>query len=243
MDYQRGVSLSLLLGGLLLHWSASYAQNPQQIMLSPKGTFVIAFSHPEKNLWANDEPMTSSDSEYFNIKYTISFTSSRTHQTFSASYHDIYGSDPPSSLADIAAALIWSPDESFVIFPEEQWQRAPGAPQRTFLNLTPSLDWKSATVRMEAALWLDSLTLIGNAHDDCDYSVVIFDGRTGDTTPLRKGSTPFGYTLVGMKNHEVIVKELLDNCASSSQKEKQFKPKIERITVRDIRTNFLYLKK
>jgi hypothetical protein len=186
--------------------------------------------------------MTDWDSDYFNTKYTVCFTNRITHQTFSSEYHDIYGSRAPKRISALASYFRWSPSEEFVVFPEEDWPKAPGAPQHIILNLDPSFPWKDALVRMELTLWIDSLTVIGDAHDDCDYSVVIFNGRTGKTIPLTDDSSRIGYSLVGLKNEQVFIKTLLDNCRSPED-ESHFTPGVDSISLFQIRTDYLHLAK
>lgn len=209
------LSISLLFAVPLFGSStACCMDSTDSTMLSPSGTFSIKFIPIGRNLWANDQPMEASDSDFFNIKYSVSITNRKTGKSFRSTYYDIHGTEPPMQIAQLASYFVWSPSEDFVLFPEEGWPRAPGAPTHTVLNLNPNFPWKEVKIRMEPTSWLDKLTIIGNSHEDCDFSVAVFDGRSGTVTLPWKSQSPIGYSLAGLHNGKVVVETVLDNCSS-----------------------------
>ena len=158
------------------------------------------------------------------VKYSITFRARSNGFTATAHYTDVYGwhAPPakPSPLAKIVEAFTWSPNEDFVVLPEEQWIGEPRPPHRIAITLDTTSSWKTAALDMELTVWVDDHTVVGNSHYDCDYRVSIFNGYTGKqrSTP-RRAQGSVGYSLVAMTPSGVLVKTVLDNCGTTPERQ------------------------
>lgn len=219
---------------------AVQGQSKDSTFLSPEGKFSVVFRDVGHNIWTDGSAMSERDSLFFATKYLVTFTNRTSGVAFSQHFYDVYGTEMSAPPATLFSYLKWSASGDFVIFPEEGWPSAPGAPRQEALNLNPAYPWTNAHVDMETDLWIDSLTIVGNAQNDCDCSVVLFNGRTGNITTLRESESPLGYTFVELRNGAVIIQTLADNC-SEEEERKRFVPDFISISLEEIRTQYLHL--
>jgi hypothetical protein len=206
------------------------AQSSDSTFVSPKHKFLIKFEEIGRN--------TFPDSTENNIRYRLTFTNNNSRKKSVIEYHDVHWDRKPTELINIVDSIIWSPSEDFVILPEEDWQRAPGSSEHHVLNLNPKFSWPESTMIMEPSVWLDSLTILGDSPEDCDFSVSMFNGRTGETVCIKESNSPLGFTLTGIEGDEVLIKTVLDNCQSDDDVER-FTSKVISIKISSIRDKWL----
>ena len=193
---------------------------------SPSGRHEVAFEEIEHKKYSEAEQQRD-----FNftshIKYLISFyRAGEAHPVAQVEYRDVYGWEKdaaPTPPTDLFKAILWSPNEDFAVLDEEGWARAPGAPERRAVALNASLSWSTAPFRLSDPVWADTLHVIGNAHNDCDYSVVEFEGTTGKMRSIMASASPIGYEIATTTGRRVLIRKALDNCRMEDA-EKAFVP-------------------
>lgn len=164
-----------------------------------------------------DDPLNDEQEAF--IRYAITFSDSLGQPLAKMFYHYVYGeSGEPVELKDLARWFSWSPREDFVVLPAEGWMTAPGTASAPVVNLNPQFRWTVTAVAIEDQAWIDSLRIIGNQLSDCDFSVVMFDGRTGETKAIKAGESPIGYSIVNTEERTIRIRSLPDNCASEEQR-------------------------
>lgn len=209
-----------LLTVLLLFFAASaspaWADAPRQhSFASPKGGYAVVFTELEHKRYGRSE-MIEDLSRISNVLYRVEFIPKGAKEaSASLNYADVYGWEEgsrPSGAPALFRSFIWSPDESFVMLPEEGWASAPGTPEMKAVALDGSMGWKEARVDLENIRWLDSASFIGDRHNDCDYGVARFDGQRGTVVPIKDSESPIGYELLSVEGRSVKIRMLLDNC-------------------------------
>lgn len=184
--------------------------------VSPKGIHEAAFTELEQKKYTMDD-LTKDFDNVSNILYRIDFFKRQGDAPVaSTNYHDVYGWEEgaaPASLEALFKMLEWSPEEDMVIIPDEGWASAPGTAARKAVSLNPKLEWKEAAFAFDGFFWTDGLSGIGDRHDDCDYSVERFDGKTGKTVPVQPSESPAGYELVSVRAGLLTIRKVMDNCA------------------------------
>lgn len=165
-----------------------------------------------------DDPLN--DEQVAFIRYSITFSDSLAQPLAKVFYHDVYGmgDGEPVELVDLARWFTWSPREDFVVLPAEGWMTAPGTVSAPVVNLNPQFRWTMSAIALEDQVWIDSLRIIGNESSDCAYSVVMFDGRTGETRAIKEAESPTGYTIVRVEEKQIQIHSLPDNCANEEQR-------------------------
>ncbi len=181
-------------------------------------------------------PMANID-EVNNVQYSIKFWGVRKKRA-EATYTDVYGwgdeTATPAPTANIFGQLTWSPKEDFVILPEEHWAGAPSSPIRTAVNLNPEVHWSTAYVHMDIVAWADDFKVAGNLHSDCDYRVVLFDGRSGQVEDVRKSTIQsHGFAISNSSGTRITIESLLDNCRMESD-ELSFKKTCEELDLKSM---------
>jgi len=205
---------------------------------SPRGKFSLNFKNVEMGT------IRQWDGIY--IKYLCTITNKQSGIFSQHYYFDNFRKDEhPINLNDLFHQFIWSPFEDFVIFPYEQWQDEPGTLQYDILSLNPELPWRDTSARMnmdltsDSLFWLDSVTVLYNAHNDCDYGVDMFNGHSGEAVIIQGSNSPIGYNIVKIDSDMVVLKTTFDNCISP-QDIKSFQPKIISIKVSAIREKYFH---
>lgn len=212
----------VLMSGTRLPGSAS---DPERFK-SPAGCYEVAFEELERKTYSEVEHQRDLNHTSY-VKYRISFCRGGQLEAIAVvEYHDVYGwekNSKPTPLIDLFEAILWSPKEDFAVLDEEGSARAPGAPERRAVALSPDFPWSVAPFRLAELVWVDALRVIGNAHNDCDYSVEEFDGRTGETRAIKEAESPIGYEIRKVIGRKVLIHKLLDNCKTEDS-ERGFVP-------------------
>jgi len=186
----------------------------QDRFTSPSGRYAVVFTELENKKYGKNE-MLEDLGNVSHVLYRVDFISKGDIDPIaSGSYADVYGWEAggrPEKASSIFKKLIWSPQEDFVIFPEEGWA-AQGPSQSKVLALNPELAWEKGEVSVGAIEWIDDLSFISNYHFDCDYGILRFDGTIGKTVSLKESESPIGYELVSVKQGKAVIRMLLDNC-------------------------------
>lgn len=164
-----------------------------------------------------DDPLNDAQVAFY--QYALKFTDTAGVALGQAVYHDVHGVEGEFiDLADLARWMSWSPNEDFVILPAEGWITAPGTIATTAVNLNPRYRWTSAYVAIDERVWIDSLRVVGNDMSDCAYSVVMFDGRTGETRTIKETQSPVGFAMTSVPDTSIFIQSLPDNCATDEQR-------------------------
>ncbi len=184
--------------------------------VSPRGLHEASFTELERKKYTMDD-LTADFDNVSNVLYRVDFFKRQgVVPAASTTYHDVYGWEEgaaPASLEGLFKMIEWSPDEDMAIIPDEGWAGAPGTAARKAVSLNPKLEWKEAAFAFDGFFWTDALSGIGDRHDDCDYSVERFDGRTGKTVPVKPSESPVGYELVSSRLDLLTIRRVMDNCA------------------------------
>lgn len=200
---------------LLLSACAQRDAPPAVQYSSPSGQ--IRFSFEVVADVKADDPLN--DEQVAFIRYAVTFSDSLGQPLTKVFYHDVYGMEgEPAELSDLARWFAWSPREDFVILPAEGWMTAPGTASAPVVNLNPQFRWTMAAIAIDDQVWIDSLRIVGNEIFDCAYSVVMFDGRTGETRAIKAAESPTGYTISILDEKVIRIQSLPDNCASEDQR-------------------------
>ena len=56
-------------------------------------------------------------------------------------------------------------------------------------------------------------------HNDCDYAVDLFDGRTGKQRPVMDAASPIGHRIASVDERTVVIRRVLDNCSSQARRD------------------------
>lgn len=216
--------------------SAEEEINPSFIFNSPSGNFSVTIREISHIKYAFPRDID----EVNHVSYSIIFYDKRNGLGVNSIYNDVYGwgqDQKPTPVSKIYASFEWSPKEDFVILPEERWAGAPASPYRTAINLNSNLNWSieknhidivtlinrywsTGTVHMNIVTWIDDFLVIGDLHDDCEFSVVMFDGRTGRQDTVKESETPIGFSISSFNWPVVIIESMLDNCSSEEVAER-----------------------
>lgn len=200
---------------LLLSACAQRDAPPAVQYSSPSGQ--IRFSFEVVADVKADDPLN--DEQVAFIRYAVTFSDSLGQPMTKVFYHDVYGMEgEPADLSDLARWFAWSPREDFVILPAEGWMTAPGTASAPVVNLNPQFRWTMAAIAIDDQVWIDSLRIVGNEIFDCAYSVVMFDGRTGETRAIKAAESPTGYAIVRVEEKQLRIHSLPDNCANEEQR-------------------------
>lgn len=182
---------------------------------SPSGRYAVTFEELEHVKFAQIEPGEEVN-RVSHVRYKVEFRAAGASQPLAAvEFSDVYGwtaEARPAQPAELFQAILWSPGEHFAVLDEEGWARAPGAPERVAVALDPGLAWTTEPFRLRDPLWADELHAVGNVHDDCSYSVAMFDGRAGRMRQLFTPASPLGYEILRVEGRRLHVRTLLDNC-------------------------------
>jgi hypothetical protein len=220
-DKMKLIYLALI---LFLICNASQSQNitsDSTTYFSPLKKYKIAFLKDSETVYLH----SSNIDEVSNIKYKLLITNNLTGQTITKYYYDVYGNyvkGKPTPTSVIFSWISWSPDEDFLELPEENWSRAPDAPENRAINLNDKYSWTEGIDDIDHNFWLDDLHVIGDCNGDCGISVDMFDGVTGKMITIKDSESPKGYQIESAANDTLVVKSVLDNC-SNPDDEKNFK--------------------
>lgn len=229
-------ALGLLVGLAIANLSVARPEPTR--FKSPGGRFEVVFEEIEHQKYSEAEQRKDFD-HTSRVKYRIAFYRSGEGKPVAAVEHrDVYGWErgaKPTPPADLFNAFVWSPKEDFAVLDEEGWARAPGAPERKAVALDPTLPWTTAPFRLSDPVWADALRVVGNSYNDCEYSVVMFDGATGKMQPIMAAASPIGYEIGAVTGRRVLIRRLLDNC-KTEELEKDFVPECLSLDLDTMRT-------
>jgi hypothetical protein len=218
----------------ILATSFCNAQKPDTVFLSPMGKFSVSFKLLKHTKTDNPEDIDKPN----NIKYQITFTDRHTGASRSLDFFDVYdfyvfNHNQTTPLDTLFRMITWSPLENFAVLPEEAWASAPGTRPRKAINLDSKFKWSSVYLGIDDLVWLDSITVAGDASGDCDLSVLLFDGVTATTDTIQESQSPLGYELRGIKGDSLLIETVLDGC-STEQDRKSFSPRFISLKIGDI---------
>lgn len=153
----------------------------------------------------------------FNNRFRISvFRAKDGRQLYS---HTDYAVHKDSS--GLVAKMVWGPDEILLMLPDPGWVSYASSDDITILALKEDLKWTTGKWYATRHTWLDSFTLLGNQHNDCDYNVMIFDGKTGKASKLKADTGTLGWEIVKAVDNGILIRSLINNCGSDFE---DFKP-------------------
>jgi len=182
---------------------------------SPQGKVEIEFVELEHKKVTEEEKMNYSCSF---VDYRIDFYKPNTNKKLnSANYRDEYQCldlEHPQEVSSLASYIEWSPKEDYAIVFNEEVISYPSPTNGYMIALNEKLPWKKARfcLENEGYFWKDDLTIIGDCHKDCDYSVRMFDGETGKDIAVAQSMPPIGYEIFERREYAILIHSLADNC-------------------------------
>ena len=209
MNSLRSILLFLFLTYTLFGVAA--CQSETNVFKSKSGRYTVKFE--EIKHFISKGTGDIDDVSY--LLHKISFFNSKDSLIAETEYADVYGWDEnaePFPPLFIFEKITWSPNEDFVILPEEELAGAPGTPKLEVINLNPKMEWSKFYLYMYIKYWADDFLVFGNIADDCRYQVEMFDGRIGKNRVVMKADSPIGYEIVKVNSNKLLIKKLLDNC-------------------------------
>ena len=200
-----------------------------QYFKSPKGLHLVKFRETKHVKSTGTDDMD----DVSHVKYAVLIYRRADSLIAQTDYTDVYGwskDAEPTAPEKIFGDLTWSPDEDFVIFPEEGWASAPGPPNLKVLNLNSQLQWSETNIYMSLTHWADDFRIFGNSDSDCYYCVVMFDGKTGKTHEVIEAKSPIGYQIVKVEGTKLLIEKVLDNCRTEKD-EHSFTPECQELDI------------
>jgi hypothetical protein len=197
------------------------AQSSSLLSYSPTHRFTVQIEALEHVTYTKEEQIES----IFNVnhvKYKISFINKNGKKVAESSYVDVYGFQQgatPANPLEVITWIRWSPNDDMAILPAEGWASAPGTESQDVINLNPEFSWQKSIIKMDLKLWANAYTAIGDSHEDCDYNVLKFDVKTGESQVLRKNIHVYGYEILKVNKDSFITKAVLNNCMSDEDVE------------------------
>jgi hypothetical protein len=190
--------------------------------VSPGGRYELRFEEIARRTFTREQQLQRLDNtDHIDYEVTITRIDTRTPvATFP--YSDVYGFNQPSEptpLKELSRWFDWSPEEDFVVLPVEGWASAPGTPNAKVLALNDELGWSESRFTLDKVTWINSLVAVGDRHNDCDYSVDVFDGRTGEQKAVVEKTSPIGYKIESITARQMLIRRVLDNCARTELRE------------------------
>lgn len=187
----------------------------QEKFHSPKGIFLVVMTELSHKKYTREEMLERAEN-VSNVLYRVDFIPSGATEPLATINHaDVYGwenGSSPAKMKDIFRSFSWSPYEDYVIVPEEGWASASGAGAFTIVSLNPELPWTEKRAALENMEWINDLSFVGDYHNDCDYGVAWFDGKSGRVISVKESESPLGYELVSVKGNVATIRMVLDNC-------------------------------
>ncbi|HUT86024.1 MAG TPA: hypothetical protein VMW66_04215 [Elusimicrobiales bacterium] len=179
---------------------------------SPQGKIEIEFTELAHKKVTEKENLDYSCSF---VDYKIDFYKLGTNKKLnSTNYREEYQCldlerQPISSLV---SHIKWSPKEDYAFVTDEEVVSYPSPTNGYMVALNEKLKWKKARFCLENYFWIDDLTILGNCHRDCDYSVRMFRGRTGEDIAVAQSMSPIGYEIFERRKDAVLIHSMADNC-------------------------------
>jgi len=213
------ISIVVLLLIIIPMESCVFVKTDKNLFLSPSGKFSVEFREINHFKFTT---MNSAD-DVNHIIYAITFYKKSDGSKIETKYTDVYGwhiNSKPTAVKSIFQSFNWSPNEDFVILPEEHWSGAPSSPYRGALNLNHNLNWSTGKVHMDIKMWADDFRVIGDIHDDGDYRVVLFNGKTGKQETVKSRGADeyqFGYHVLSANKPIVLIEKIPDNYAGDTE--------------------------
>jgi len=207
------ILLFMLIAGFV-PWNDVLAGEPKErVFVSPSGRHEVVFTEV-KRVKASGRTMSADDVDY--ISYRIDFFTKKGHvllRSLSYDYvHDWTNPAEPAPLELLFKTIIWSPGEDFALLPSEDWARAPGTEVKKAVALNTTFSWKTSQFALENIFWIDDFSVIGEQHNDCQYEVSVFNGKSGKAVPVKRAKSPIGYELLLFRKNTALIMQVMDNC-------------------------------
>lgn len=212
LEQKRHYGIAFILLSVLLCAASSPAASAR--FASPKGKFEAVFAELEHRRFKKSGKKHLEDTDRVTYRIEV-FKKGEDKPAASVVFNDVYGWDEdsaPTPVEQLFNMIIWSPEEDFLVLPYEGWASAPGTDVLKACALNPGLAWKEADFAFNNFFFTDDLTVVGDRHDDCDLSVLLFDGKTGSTLPVKASRSPVGYELISVDGQAAFIREVTDNC-------------------------------
>jgi hypothetical protein len=221
--------LAFLILGLLTHPSFGDGSLSKRYT-SPKGKFEVLFENPNEVVSPDPDRVTATPG-FRTIRYRISFYKPGSQTDIATT--DFYDVGPKKAdtaamnFSELVKQMVWSPEEDFVILPEESWPNPqmaaavnpPGSIGRKAVSLNTIFPWLTASIPLDAnmLIWANSTILVGNFRDSCRLSVNEFDAKTGKLTSVSQADLPAGYVIVSGDQNQILMKKVLGPCAKPEE--------------------------
>ncbi|MGE5084701.1 MAG: hypothetical protein ACM3MG_00265 [Bacillota bacterium] len=118
---------------------------------------------------------------------------------------------------NVFKGIQWSPREKMAFFAGK------------IISLEPGTPWRTSKTELWNRTWIDDWHAVGEVHGDCDFRVLMFDGKAGADVKIGSEKSPVAYALLEKPTAEHIrVKKFEDNCAMSIPGVHCFEYKLEK---------------
>jgi hypothetical protein len=226
----------VLLGGPSMALAAY--DSAAQRFPSPSGKFEVGFRAQDQALYPTPN-MRALPAGKKSRLYSISFYAAGANTPIATTYFtDIQGdnqSEFPTPLAKLAKGILWSPQDSFAVLPQEAWpaQGNTTTAHRQAVSLDLSSSWQVVDFPFqgEPLAWIGTTEVAGNLIDGCRLDVAKFDAKTGKTSFIQQASPPDGYVVQSAVDGVLLLRKVLGDCATDAQRA-AFRPECIRYDLR-----------
>lgn len=217
---------ALVIGGVSLSVGLSSPMRAETLasFTSPQGKFTVSFQTPKLRLSEDPEAPAAARAVPC-VRYRVAFYPAGQLSTAIAvtNFFDVYGLDPKAKPTPPKALLdqfIWAPEEDYVILPPQKWAADQPESGRRAVSLQPLSSWQFVDFPLDdkPLIWLDDVRVAGNLNQPCQKAVGIFNGKYGKWEKLSEGVSPIGYQILSSSDRQIVMKRLLDDCASDDDK-------------------------
>jgi hypothetical protein len=190
-------------------------------VLSPGGKFEVSFEPPNHEIPVDPDKEQPTAGLQFR-HYIVSFYRPASRAKIaSTDYYDFQSSSSqtfPTPVAELSRAILWNPQEDFVVLPKENWPPEKKKDvRRRAVSLNTDVAWQTAEFKLDDSplAWTDRYAVAGTYREGCRIAVAEFDGRTGKLNTISEATLPAGYVLISSSEKSILMKKVLGPCAAA----------------------------
>ena len=191
--------------------------------LSPTGSVEAAFEAAPVVVMPDPDKVVELPPERQLRRYQVTFYKPGTNTAVAvAPFADLSGSPhapKPLTVDQLYQQLYWSPEDDFVVLPQERAASGVFAGPRRVVSLNKAFPWQILPFPLDLAplVWVDARRPVGNVRADCRWEVSQFDGPTGKVNLIHSGSQIEGYRIVEVRERQVVMQKYLSSCATPEE--------------------------
>lgn len=117
-------------------------------------------------------------------------------------------SGPRVTADDVAKALMWSTDDSYIVFPDRPHAWEPGHALQKVVGLRSKKVW---SLECDHVHWLDGHRFVADINTPgTPGGVILFDGDAGIADLLIPPDHGIGYQIADFSGHQAVIREILN---------------------------------